>query len=319
MIEGWHVAVLMGGVSAEREVSLRSGAAVAGALERCGARVTRVDVQSRQLELPAEVDVVFVALHGTFGEDGTVQRMLEERGLPYTFSDAAASARAFDKVRSKQAFLANEVPTPRFVVLSARRPNFSAVEMLHWPVGVKPARQGSSVGVMRVERREELPAACAEAGRYDDWLLVEEWVTGRELTVAVLEGRALPVIEVRPRDGWFDYRAKYTSGRTEYLVPAPLEEDVRRRAENLAVQAQECLGCRDLTRVDMMMDEKGRLFVLEVNTIPGFTETSLVPKAARAAGWSFERLCERLVELAAARDGRLLGSGRGVGEVEVMR
>lgn len=305
MIDDWKVAVLMGGVSAEREVSLRSGAAVAAALERCGARVQRVDVQSRQLALPADVDVVFVALHGTFGEDGTVQRWLEERGVPYTFSDAEASARAFDKVRSKQAFLAHDVPTPRFVVMSASAPDFAAADRLHWPVAVKPARQGSSVGVVRVERRQDLPAACVQAGRYDETLLVEEWVSGRELTVAVLEGRALPVIEVRPQQGWFDYRAKYTSGCTEYLVPAPLDEDVRRRAEALAVQAQGSLGCRDLTRVDMILDAQGRLFVLEVNTIPGFTETSLVPKAAQAAGWSFEQLCARLVELAAARDRRL--------------
>lgn len=308
MIEGLRVAVLMGGVSAEREVSLRSGEAVAAALERCGARVSRVDVRGREIELPEEADVVFVALHGTFGEDGTVQRWLEERGLPYTFSDAEASARAFDKVRSKQAFLAHEVATPRFVVLSARSPDGGATVCLHWPVVVKPARQGSSVGVVRVERREDLAAACAEAGRYDEWLLVEEWIAGRELTVAVLEGRALPVIEIRPRTGWFDYRAKYEKGQTEYLVPAPLDEEVRRRAEALAVEAQSCLGCRDLVRVDMMLDKEGRLFVLEVNTIPGFTETSLVPKAARAAGWSFERLCMRLVELAAQRGGIRCGA-----------
>ncbi len=295
------IAVLMGGPSAEREVSLRSGAAVAAALERTGAAVARVDVRGTVLKLPADVDVVFVALHGTFGEDGTAQRLLEELGLPYTFSDPAASARAFDKIAAKEAFVAAGISTPRWAVVERTDRQFVPLRALRWPLVIKPARQGSSVGIELVEKPEDLQHACLVAGEHDDRLLVEERIAGREFTVAVLEERALPVIEVRSKRTFFDYEAKYTKGETDYLVPAPVDDALRERMQAVAVRAHECLGCRDLSRVDIMLNAAGELFVLEVNTVPGFTETSLVPKAALADGMSFDRLCSHLVRRALAR------------------
>ena len=296
-----HVAVLMGGPSAEREVSLRSGAAVVQALQKSGFTVSTVEMAGTELELPVDVDVVFIALHGTFGEDGTLQRLLEERGVPYTFSGPAASALAFDKIAAKEAFVAAGVPTPKYAVIEEAQRQLAALRHLRWPLVVKPARQGSSVGIAVVQQPTDLQNACLAAEAFDTRLLVEELVVGREFTVGVLGEQALPVIEVRTNHQFFDYAAKYTKGETEYLVPAPLADEARQRAQELAIQAHQCLGCRDLSRVDLMMDERGQFWVLEVNTVPGFTETSLVPKAARAAGTSFEELCGLLVRRAWAR------------------
>jgi len=296
-----HVAVLMGGPSAEREVSLRSGAAVVQALRKSGFTVSAVEMAGTELELPVDVDVVFIALHGTFGEDGTLQRLLEERGVPYTFSGPAASALAFDKIAAKEAFVAAGVPTPKYAVIEEAQRQLAALRHLRWPLVVKPARQGSSVGIAVVQQPTDLQNACLAAEAFDTRLLVEELVVGREFTVGVLGEQALPVIEVRTNHQFFDYAAKYTKGETEYLVPAPLADEARQRAQELAIQAHQCLGCRDLSRVDLMMDEQGQFWVLEVNTVPGFTETSLVPKAARAAGTSFEELCGLLVRRAWAR------------------
>ena len=296
-----QVAVLMGGPSAEREVSLRSGAAVAEALAQTGAKVSAVVVEGYDFALPRGTEVVFIALHGTFGEDGTVQRLLEERRVPYTFSGPEASAKAFDKILAKEEFRAAGIPTPAWAVIERRRREFVPLQKLRWPVVVKPARQGSSVGVAIVREPRELKQACVAAGRYDDRLLAEEFVAARELTVGILDERALPVIEVKPKQEFFTYEAKYQAGQTEYLVPAPLADEVRARVQAVALQAHQCLGCRDLSRVDVMLAENGELFVLEVNTVPGFTATSLVPKAAKADGIAFARLCGHLVKNALAR------------------
>lgn len=296
-----HVAVLMGGISAERGVSLRSGAAVATALARQGLRVTTVDVHGPDVELPRDVAVAFVTLHGTFGEDGRVQQLLEERGVPYTFSGPAASALAFDKMRAKRQFVADGVLTPRYEVLERGTADFQRVDRLKLPLVVKPSRQGSSVGVTIVRKMCELAGAVQTAGEYDTHVLVEQFVEGRELTVAILEDQVLPVIEVRPRHGWFTFDAKYTPGQTEYLVPAPLDEELCQRAQSAARRAHQSLGCRDLSRVDLILATSGKVHVLEVNTVPGFTATSLVPKAAQAAGIEFGALCQRLVDLALAR------------------
>lgn len=297
-----HVAVLMGGTSTEREVSLRSGSAVARALTATGAHVTSVDVRGPNFNLPASVDVAFIALHGAFGEDGQMQRLLESRGVPYTGSDVGASARAFDKIAAKQAFTAAKVRTPRYTVIEKSRPDTSVLRKWKLPLVVKPARQGSSVGVSIVRKREELADALAQAWQHDEQVIVEDFIAGRELTVGIFDGKALPVVEVCPRKGFFTYEAKYTPGETEYLVPAPMNRLVAARAQHLAVRAHECLGCRDYSRVDIMLSTHGRgeMFVLEVNTIPGFTDTSLVPKAAKAAGMTFSALCTRLVEMALA-------------------
>jgi D-alanine-D-alanine ligase len=282
-----RVTVLMGGPSKEREVSLRSGAAVMRALSATGAIVTEVDVRGGDFELPANTDVAFLALHGTFGEDGTVQRILEDRGVVYTGSDPDASALAFDKVAAKAAFAEAGIPTPP----ETRTP----------PLVVKPARQGSSVGVTIVRDESELAAAFAAARRYDESVITEQFISGREFTVGVLNGHELPVIEIRTKRGFFDYKAKYTPGEADEVVPRDLDPNTVARMQHLARGAHDCLRCRDFSRVDLMMDSRRDLFVLEVNTLPGLTENSLLPKAAAAAGLSMTDLCMRMVDMALAR------------------
>jgi D-alanine-D-alanine ligase len=294
-----RIAVLMGGPSAEREVSLKSGAQVVAALQPTGAVVLPVEVTGTRLELPGAVDVAFIAMHGAFGEDGHVQQILEDREIPYTGSDAGASARAFDKVAAKELFVAAGIPTPESAVLNG---DWSVLDELHWPLVVKPARQGSSVGISIVKDRAALGPAVEKARQYGGDVLVERWIRGRELTVGILGHQILPVVEIRAKSGgWFDYAAKYSAGGAEEICPAPLQSDTTAKAQLFAWRAHECLGCRDYSRVDLMLGETGELFVLEVNTIPGMTATSLLPKAARAAGMDLTALCTRMVELAMAR------------------
>ncbi len=292
------VCVLLGGPSAEREVSLRSGAAVARALRSLGWRVDEVDPVGRW-SLPAGTDAVFVALHGTYGEDGTVQEELEGFGVAYTGCGVEASRLAFDKVLTKERLVAAGVPTaPHVVIGGAGAP---------WPEGwepplvVKPVRQGSSVGLRFVDERGGWADALVECLRHDTEALVEPRILGREVTVGVLDGRALPVVEVRPRSGAYDYRSKYTTGETEYLCPAPFDDEVTARLQAAGLAAFEAVGGRDYARVDVMVGEGGKPFVLEVNTLPGMTETSLLPKAAAAAGIPFPELCSRMVDLAMRR------------------
>jgi len=292
------VCVLLGGPSAEREVSLRSGAAVAGALRLLGWQVDEVDPVGRW-SLPAGTDAVFVALHGTYGEDGTVQEELERLGVAYTGCGVEASRLAFDKVRTKERLVAAGVPTaPHVVITRADAP---------WPEGwepplvVKPVRQGSSVGLRFVDERGGWTDALVECLRHDTEALVERRILGREVTVGVLDGRALPVVEVRPRSGAYDYRSKYTAGETEYLCPAPFDDAVTARLQAAGLAAFQAVGGRDYARVDVMVGEGGEPFVLEVNTLPGMTETSLLPKAAAAAGIPFPELCSRMVDLAMRR------------------
>ena len=298
------IAVLMGGPSAEREVSLRSGTAVANALAATGAKVVPMDIRDATFTIPADVDVTFLALHGTFGEDGALQHILEGRGIAYTGSGPEASALAFDKVAAKQSFVVAGIPTPAYETFENGRWNRARLARLGLPVVVKPSRQGSSVGISVVQQEDELSEACQLAGQYDSRVLVEQFVNGRELTVGILDGRPLPVVEIRPKCGIFTYKAKYTKGETDYLVPASLDKDTEFQAKSMALRAHDCLGCRDYSRVDLMLSQSGELFVLEVNTIPGFTETSLLPKAAHAAGIEFPDLCARLVQLALARSSR---------------
>ena len=295
------IAVLMGGPSVERPVSLRSGAAVINALTATGAKVVPIDIKETEFVLPTNVDVAFIALHGTFGEDGTLQRMLEEHRIAYTGSGPAASACAFDKIAAKGKFKAAGISTPKCEVFDRARCDLKRLAALGFPLVVKPSRQGSSVGVSIVQQETELEEACQIAWRYDHHLLAEHFIAGRELTVGIFDGRALPVIEIRPKHDFFTYEAKYTKGQTDYLVPATLDKDVEAQVKAQALRAHDCLGCRDLSRVDLILGESNQVFVLEVNTIPGFTETSLVPKAASAAGIEFRDLCARLVQLALAR------------------
>ena len=294
-----HITVLRGGPSAEREVSLRSGAAVAQALRSLGHQVDEVDPIPGDLQIPAGTQVVFLALHGTYGEDGTVQSELEELGLPYTGCGVSASLYAFDKILTKRRCLKAGVPSARFerfIDASAAWPN-------GWkpPVVLKPTRQGSSVGLQFVDRIEDFPSALAESLGHGGEVLMEERIVGRETTVGILDGSPLPVVEVRPKSGSYDYANKYTAGRTEYFCPADFEAAVTAQIQQAALAAFHAVGGRDYARVDVMVQPDGLPVVLEVNTLPGMTETSLLPKAAAAAGIPFPQLCERMVQLALRR------------------
>lgn len=288
------VAVLYGGKSSEREVSLRSGGAVAKGLAAADCKVSEIDVQGEEFTLPQGVDVVFPVLHGAFGEDGSLQQILENKGVPYVGSGVLASYNAFDKIRSKQIFTSEGIPTPAYEILLRRGGRTFALPL---PVFVKPAREGSSVGAHKVTTEDEIDAALEDAFQYDECVLVEELIVGRELTVGFLGDQPLPVVEIKPRQGWYDYTAKYTKGKTDYVAPAELSPVVARTVQLTAQRAYLALGCRHLGRVDILLGADDVPQVLEVNTIPGFTETSLLPKAAQAAGIGFEQLCLRLVEL----------------------
>jgi D-alanine-D-alanine ligase len=292
------MAVLKGGVSAEREVSLKSGAAVAGALRALGHEVVEVDVTSEAFEVP-DCEVAFLALHGTFGEDGGVQGYLELLGVPYTGCGVEASRVAFDKNDSKARFAAAGVPTPGYQVLMP-----GETVTIVPPLVVKPPRQGSSVGVTRVMEASALDAALALARRYQPDVLVEQFVEGRELTVGILGETALPVVHIEPLEGFYDYSNKYTAGRTEYHCPADLPAEVTARVQAAALAAHRSLGCVVYSRVDVLLDAQNAPWVLEVNTIPGMTQTSLLPKAAQAAGLDFGKLCERIIELSLDVPGR---------------
>src|SRR6266404_9063458 len=304
MSKSLHITVMLGGPSAEREVSLRSGAQVAAALRGLGHTVHELDPQQENWNLPEGTQVVFLALHGTYGEDGTVQKQLDELGVPYTGCDAESSGLAFDKARTKQKCVAAGVPTARYEVFDSSATDWPA----GWqpPVVLKPLRQGSSVGLQFVERESDWGKALTEAFRHDSQVLMEEKVVGRETTVGILADRALPVVEVRPRSGSYDYHNKYTAGATEYLCPAPFDEATTRRIQTAAMGAFKAVGGRDYSRVDVMVRPDGGPVVLEVNPLPGMTELSLLPKAAAAAGIDYGELCQRMVDLALRR-----GTGNG--------
>jgi D-alanine-D-alanine ligase len=300
------IAVLMGGPSSERDISLKSGKAVVEALREAGLKVVAVEINEdveEKLE-EARVDMVFLALHGKYGEDGTVQEILDRWGIDYTGSGVEASRTAFDKIASKQVFLKEGIATPAFCVLErgdeAEKPGsrFSFPPLIKNPLVVKPAREGSTIGISIVGREEEYPTALNKAFQYDERILVEEYLDGREVTVGILDGSPLPVIEILPRREFFDFEAKYTKGLTDFNVPAPLPPALYRETQALALKAHRALGCRGMSRVDMKVNSSGKSYVLEVNTIPGMTPLSLLPRAARAAGISFPHLCCRLIEIA---------------------
>ena len=291
-----NITVMLGGPSAEREVSLRSGSQVAEALRSIGYEVHELDPKEDNWELPDGTDAVFLALHGTYGEDGTVQRRLEEIGVPYTGCDPEASRIGFDKNLTKQRCLEAGVPTARFTMIDS--PDAS------WPMGwdppvvLKPVRQGSSVGLQFVERVGDWSKALAESMRYDSEVLMEEKIEGRECTVGILADMPLPIVEVRAKNGVYDYANKYMSGTTEYFCPAPFDQKITDHIQSAALGAFKAIGGRDYSRVDVMVRPNGDPVVLEVNTLPGMTETSLLPKAAAAAGIDYPELCRRMVELA---------------------
>jgi D-alanine-D-alanine ligase len=289
-----NVAVLMGGPSSEWKVSMRSGAAVAEGLREAGYQVSEVPFRGRTFRLPAGTEAVFLALHGEFGEDGQIQSILRNKGVPYTGSGPEASAASFDKRRCKAILEAAGIPTPRWEVLKKGQ-----ARTLPLPVVTKPPRQGSSIGIALAKTKAAFPKALAESLKYDREVLVEAFVAGRELTVGLVDGEVLPVIEIRPKGGFYGYLQKYTKGQTRYVCPAEIPARRAARCRALAKATYDTLGCRGLGRVDFRMTPKGELFVLEMNTIPGFTETSLLPKAAAQAGLGFGALCARIMETAA--------------------
>ena len=295
-----RITVMLGGFSAERAVSLKTGAAVANALRSLGHDVRELDPPDESWSLPAGTDVVFLALHGTYGEDGAVQQRLEELGVPYTGCGVEASRIAFDKMLTKLRCIEAGIPTARFIVFDS--PGASWPMGWQPPVVLKPVRQGSSVGQQFVERVADWGQALSEALRHDTQVLMEERIVGRETTVGILDGRALPVVEVRPKQGVaYDYANKYTVGATEYFCPAPFDPPVSQAIQAAGLGAFNAVGGRDYGRVDVMVRANGEPVVLEVNTLPGMTETSLLPKAAAAAGLSYADLCQRMVELALRR------------------
>jgi len=290
---GKHVAVLKGGWSAEREVSLNSGAACAKALKELGYKVTEIDVKPDIAEMLAEVkpDVAFNALHGTFGEDGCMQGVLEMLKIPYTHSGVLASALAMDKPMAKKVFAAAGLLCPKGKTLT--RVELLKGEPMKRPYVVKPANEGSSVGVHIIQEGDNRPLAQM-LGEGDYWL-VEEYIPGREITVAVLNDKPLGVTEIRPKSGFYDYTNKYTDGKTEHLCPAPLPKDKYEEAMQLALKAHQALGCRGLSRADFRYDEK-QFYLLEVNTQPGMTALSLSPEIAASVGISFNQLVKSLVD-----------------------
>jgi D-alanine-D-alanine ligase len=311
------VAVLKGGDSLERLVSLRSGARVEDALDRLGHEVVPIDVGPDLVDrLTAErPDVAFVALHGRGGEDGTVQELLELLGIPYTASGPSACIRSMDKVVAKHALRDAGVPTPDFYAFSqaafeelgAARALPAIEERLDFPIVVKPAGQGSALGIKFARTASDVPGAIVAAFAYDTKVVLERHVAGRDLAVSVLEGpdgpQALPVVEAVPfEEDFYDFEARYEFGRTEFICPARLPDEVAARAHELALETYRVLGCYGFARVDLMLDDAtGELTVLEANVIPGLTETSLLPLAAEAAGIGFEALIARVLELAVAR------------------
>ncbi|MCM8784046.1 MAG: D-alanine--D-alanine ligase [Candidatus Omnitrophica bacterium] len=298
----------MGGPSPEHEISLKSGTAVFNALKELGLeavsvvlprdleeRVSNLEGLFKELLDDSRIDVVFNTLHGNFGEDGTFQKILENLKVPYTGSNSKASYLGMDKIASRRIFEDADIPVPSYRILDKRksvRIDFSL------PLVVKPARGGSSIGVSIVEEKEHLQKAIDLAFNYDERIIIEEYIQGKEITVAILEDRALPVIQIVPQRKFYSYEAKYKDRETGYLLPAPIGKDLQEKAKINAVKAHRALGCSGFSRVDMILSKEGIPVVLEVNTIPGLTSRSLLPKAAQAEDISFPYLCLKILESA---------------------
>jgi len=302
-----RVGVLMGGASSEREISLQSGNAIVQALDRQGFDVLPLDIVGDDHDKIAlylqdvNINVAFIALHGRLGEDGTIQSILEKENIPYTGSGVNASRLAFNKAITQNLFKKNNINIPPYVTLSkgSRIDSQAVIGALGvYPLIVKPACEGSSIGITVVAREDQLKAAVENAWHYDDTVLIEKYIQGRELTVGILGCNALPVVEVCPKNHFFDFESKYTQGASKYIVPAEISEDVAGELQRVALKAHQILGCEDLSRTDFMIDIDQRYYILEINTIPGFTATSLLPKAAEHYGVSFDQLCIQLTELA---------------------
>lgn len=291
------VAVLYGGNSAEREVSLNSGNAVFAALTSQGIDAVKIDTQNdliAQLD-NHEFDLAFIALHGVGGEDGTIQGLLEFYGLSYTGSGVKASAICMDKWRTKLIWMGLGLPTPRFIKAESVAMLAAFSTQVGFPLMVKPALEGSSIGISKVKESSELKSAFESAQNTGSPVLAEQFITGKEYTVAILNGKALPAIELKPANDFYDYQAKYLQNDTEYLVPCDLEQAKEAELQRLAIKAYDALDCSGWGRVDFMQDENGQFWLIEVNTVPGMTDHSLVPMAAKAAGIEFPQLVTEIL------------------------
>lgn len=306
--EQWgRIGVLMGGYSSEREISLKSGRAIYEALKAQECDVIPVDIKEEDEEkilnliLESKIDLAFIALHGQLGEDGRIQSILEKAHIPYTGSGVKASRLALNKIESQNIFKKNDINVPAYVTLSRNNSvDLDAIidELGDFPLVVKPSHEGSSIGITIVTQKEQWPKALDLAWSYASDILVERYIQGREVTVGILDQTALPVVEICPHREFFDFTAKYEKGVTDYIVPAPMPHNQTVVLQDLALKSHRILGCSDFSRVDFILDENWVPYVLEVNTIPGFTATSLLPKAAAEAGIPFDELVFRLTELA---------------------
>lgn len=302
-----RIGVLMGGTSTERDISLKSGKAVYESLKEEGVEVVAVDITTEdadkiiQLIKSYNIDCAFLALHGHFGEDGRIQEILDAMGIAYTGSGKLASQLAMDKIASREIFQVYGLPVPRYKAIekTSYNKNLSLECNLSFPLVVKPTTHGSSIGLSIVEKKEDLPGAVELAFEFDEKILVEEYIKGREMTVGIIEQTPLPVIEIVPKKRkFFDYEAKYHSGMTEYIVPAKIESEIAEYIQRVAISAHRFLGCFGCSRVDMILRQDNIPVILEINSIPGFTPTSLLPKAAKVIGLDFAKLCRKLIELA---------------------
>jgi D-alanine-D-alanine ligase len=291
-VKNKRVAVLYGGMSSEREVSLRSGKAAYDALVRLGYDTVLIDMGKDVAQKVAEAkpDVCFIALHGTYGEDGRVQGLLDIMGIPYTGSDYQSTLIAFDKLLSKEQFVAQDIPTPGHVALNEYKDGMPFAKSV-----IKPARQGSSVGIHIVDNEADYSEKLKDAFKFDTKVVVEECITGKELTISVIDGKAYPIIWICPKSGVYDYESKYTAGRTEYVFETELSDEEYSHIQDVALKAFNALGCDGYGRVDIIYDGKTP-YVLEVNTLPGMTETSLLPKSAKQAGMSFDEMVDVMLK-----------------------
>lgn len=297
-----NIAVLMGGPGSERDVSLASGRGISKALRSLGLDVLDMDIRDENFQLPKDVDLAFLTIHGTFGEDGQLQGVLESRGIRYTGEGVKESALAFDKIQSKRKFRELGVTTPEWEVIEVgQRPTLPV------PLVIKPPRQGSTVGVFIVKNERELDSALTEAAKYDRELLVEKFIPGRELTIGILGDQTLPILEIIPKGGFYDFNTKYpflnpqAGTSAEHVCPAKIDPAKTKEIQEMAMRGFRSLGLEVYGRVDVVFPETGEPFVLEVNTIPGMTEASLLPDAAAAAGINYADLCVRIIELSQKR------------------
>jgi D-alanine-D-alanine ligase len=298
------VAVLMGGPGSEREVSLATGRGVSKALRSLGSEVVEIDVRNEDFQLPEGVDLAFISIHGTFGEDGQIQRILERQGIAFTGDGVGASEIAFDKIRTKEKFEEHGIATPPWEVIHpGQQPTISL------PIVVKTPRQGSTVGVVIVKNKSEVKSAIGEAAKYGRELLIEKFVSGRELTIGILGDQALPIIEIIPKGGFYDFNSKYpflnpqAGGGAEHVCPANIDAEKTKEIQTLALRAFQAAGLQVYARVDAILSEDGQPFILEINTIPGMTEASLLPEAAAVAGIGYADLCARIIALSRTRTG----------------